>query len=573
MLSPRRHLLFRSVRLSPETAVVTVAVLALVGASGAEAAPKRITGKLTVRGYDVIALANGRAKSVRAKPRFKLRPSTRRSVTLHLRAPDGTYAGPIVVGAQKRGRRAILGVRAGARLRQVRVKAGKGYAKAKPRRKWRDPTLWGRARKRAPRANGVNFGRVLSKPRRGEVPGDLDLDGVPNRLDIDDDGDLVLDNLDAGDRSRRARAAAEGRPVFGVRSVLDLDIASTANANAAGLTDAQSDAAMRFLGLLQMPIISPGDSELDCGGVRDPVNTDGWSGGLVYCTRGGTGTFQGPGPGPPPPFPDDFDPDGDGDGTLPVTLSDGFGDYTFLNHGADSTQIGTGDVLIQRVTTNGAVTEYPAALEYVFASVPALASYEDERGNDVAIDYPVEPPAADGTTPGGRGSRENGLPLSDGPDADDDVEVKLNFWRPQRRPIAGEECLNQNPPCTWIDIGGLLYAIAIADIGYGCQQKSLSENDPSLSADIPRDQYGDNPLDRGGFIDLSPDRRADPTKTLSFTVNLSECLRSPFEKPPNDPPPSQSFQSGETRGISIAAYPVAGPNSGEAAQVIWFERQ
>ena len=40
-------------------------------------------------------------------------------VTLHLRAPNGTYAGPIVVGRRKKGKRAIVGVKAGARLGEL----------------------------------------------------------------------------------------------------------------------------------------------------------------------------------------------------------------------------------------------------------------------------------------------------------------------------------------------------------------------------------------------------------------------------------------------------------------------
>src|SRR4051794_4716244 len=84
-----------------------VRVLALcVGASflfldstDSESAEKKtISGKLSKRGYTVIALdSGGEAKSVLARRgKFKLRPTELR-VTLHLRAPDGTYAGPIVV--------------------------------------------------------------------------------------------------------------------------------------------------------------------------------------------------------------------------------------------------------------------------------------------------------------------------------------------------------------------------------------------------------------------------------------------------------------------------------------------
>ena len=59
---------------------------------------KPIGGKLSKPGYTLIALAdNGRATSVQVKGRrFKLRPPAS-EVTLQLRAPEGTYAGPIVL--------------------------------------------------------------------------------------------------------------------------------------------------------------------------------------------------------------------------------------------------------------------------------------------------------------------------------------------------------------------------------------------------------------------------------------------------------------------------------------------
>jgi hypothetical protein len=152
---------------------------------------KPITGKLSKRNYTVIALAaNGLAKSDRApRGKFKLR-SPAEKVTLHLRSPNGAYAGPIVVGKRKKGKRALVGVRAGAKL--GKVKLGKGYAKLKKRlaKKWLDANRTATAKKGVPIGAG-NFGRVRVKRLKG--PGaDVDLDGVPAPLDIDDDGDLIL---------------------------------------------------------------------------------------------------------------------------------------------------------------------------------------------------------------------------------------------------------------------------------------------------------------------------------------------------------------------------------------------
>ena len=121
-------------------ALALAAVLLATGADtglktgSASAATKRqlITGKLSKPGYTVIALArNGRARVKRApKGTFKLRPPADQ-VTLHLRASDGTYAGPVVVAgtwnlvkvAKKKLRRAET------KLKKAKARADKASGK------------------------------------------------------------------------------------------------------------------------------------------------------------------------------------------------------------------------------------------------------------------------------------------------------------------------------------------------------------------------------------------------------------------------------------------------------------
>ncbi len=88
----------RGVRLSTSCAAA-LALALLCAPTGADAqTPEPITGKLSRPGYTVIALAdNGQAVTDQAtNGAFKLKPPAS-EVTLHLRAPDGTYAGPIVL--------------------------------------------------------------------------------------------------------------------------------------------------------------------------------------------------------------------------------------------------------------------------------------------------------------------------------------------------------------------------------------------------------------------------------------------------------------------------------------------
>ena len=489
------------------------AVLALVGPAAVAARPAPSSGPLSQRGYTVIALdADGKATSVRAAHgSFSLRPPAGR-VTLQLRAPNGIYAGPVVIGSDQHGARAIVGVRAGARLGKITINVRRGYASIARRvaKRWVDTSRWARARKGVPIGAG-NFGRVRSKPPRVSPPGDLDADGVPDRLDIDVNGNLILNNVDRSTR-RQAHAAQADSPFF-IGANLVLSLSDTLNANAGAVTDAQIDAALSKHEWLALGIL-PGSPELDCGGAPDPNNPQGWIGGLSYCTRGGTGQASLPGypaPSTLQPFPACCDPDGDGFATLFNDSPNPPPGAFFFNPNATSSQIGTGDVLIERVTTNGVTSATPTMLPYIFDTAPALVSYDDGHGNSATVNYPV--PNRGPGVPG------NAFPVTAGPSGD--VAIKLTFWRPQRKSIAPE-------PGAWTDIGKLSYMANIQSVGTtdlppesrDCPQTAFSEDDPNLSP--PETFNAQN--NRGGVTDLAPDQPANPANTITYTLNLSKCL-------------------------------------------------
>ena len=508
------------------------AVVLAVAAPPADAVPKPITGRLSKPGYTVIALAsNGRARSVRARAgTFRLVPPATR-VTLQLRSPRGKYAGPVVVG--RKGTRAVLGVRAGARLGKVVVHAGYARVARRLRSASVDSARWARARKGVPIGVGV-FGRVRSKPPRHLVPpGDRDADGIPNVVDIDDDGDLIIDNVDRSRPARAAHAAQSPTDVkFGwVKSYLGLALFQTVNANSPALVDAIPAALPTYLNL--MIGIEPGDFvELDCGGSNQtPPRAEG----LSYCSRGGTGTTGDP---RRLPFPDGFDPDGDGMGNLtpsPTETSTGNGDF-FLAPGATPAQIGTGDTLIQRVTNrDGSRAQYTDTVQYLFTTVPAIVSTDDGQGDSANIEYPV-PYGGPGDIDG------DGLPVKAGPDGD--VRVTLTFWRPQRTPI---------PPETapWIDIGHLTYGMQIYGNGQQCPVSAFSNPVPPLAA-APA-AYA---LVGGAFIDQAGDQPANPANTLTFTIDLTKCLAAHH----------QSFGPGEKRSFDIQAKTCGGERCTSADQ-------
>ena len=158
-------------------ALIGACLLALlVASSPASAAREPISGKLTKAKYTVIALApGGKARLVRTRTgRFRVRPPAR-SVTLQLRGPNGGYAGPVVVG--RAGRRAILGVRPGARLGKVRVRRGFARVVRGVRRDWLDRDVRARAIRGVP-IGARRAGLVRSRGARGPRS-DRDLDGIP----------------------------------------------------------------------------------------------------------------------------------------------------------------------------------------------------------------------------------------------------------------------------------------------------------------------------------------------------------------------------------------------------------
>jgi hypothetical protein len=409
-----------------------------------------------------------------------------------------------VIGSDQQGAIAIVGVTAGARLGRITIDVRRGYARVARRvaKRWVDTSRWARARKGVPVGAG-DFGRVRSKPPRVSPPGDLDADGVPDRLDVDINGNLILNDVDRSTLSRALMAQAES-PFNITTSLFGGWYGDAVNANARAVTDADIDRSLATNEYVAIGLL-PGSPELDCGGAPDPNNPQGWIGGLSYCTRGGTGQMV-LAPGQFEPFLACCDPDGNGYGTLTNNSHMPAPGSFSLKPNATSSQIRTGDVLIQRVTTNGATTETPTMLPFVFATTLGLVGYDDEQGDAATISYPVDPWT-------GAGTFANPFQVAAGPNGD--VALKLTFWRPQRKSIPPE-------PGTWTDIGKLSYGANIQSVSgtnvqalNNCPQSAYSINDPNLSPG----QDG-NP----GVVDLATDQPANPANTITYTLNVTNCL-------------------------------------------------
>lgn len=524
-------------------------VACLCAAAPAAAKLKPITGKLSKPGYTVIALGYDGSAVSSAKRSFRIVPPASK-VTLQLRDARGHYAGPVVVGGK--GSTVVVGVRAGARLGTIRVL--NGYATARVKKQAIDRKRVAQARKGVPIGNGRDFGLVRSaKHGATGAGGDSDLDGVPDALDIDANGNLILNNVDKSTKRRAHIAQAPPgpggppkQPSFQVFSQIGAPIDISLNANATGISDAQIDALVQggtappyqplgtFLVFGGLP--TSGDVQLDCGG-------------LTYCSTGGTGLVRAPG-GPPDParaFPSCCDPDGNGWGSMEGQQGPG-GLEMDLYPKALSSQIKTGDTMIEHMSDG---TELPGTLNFVFNTTPALVSWTSTGGDAAQVTYPVK--AGSPQAPGDPGTRDNPFLVKAG--SDGNVQVTMTFWRPQRRAIAGA-----GEGDGFIDIGHLDWQSRLVGNGpnsvVDCQTGLLT-TDPNLTPT--------NDPNLAGFVDGASDAAANPASTLTYTLNFNACLNG------TNNTGHVTFASGDTIQLEIVARsPIGGDN---AAQQVYFKRQ
>jgi hypothetical protein len=490
-----------------------------------------VSGHLNVRGYTVALVGyNGKYVSGRSQT-FRLRAPAS-FVTVQLIDARGTYAGPVVFGGTSS--RVITGIKAGTNLGTIDVVAAKGYAHLarKLARKYLDPSRWAYAHRGVPIANGRNLGLVNFKGKRngGTGPGQDEAHlGIPNEFDIAVPGTHIIKELAPAQKYQRISAASRGlaraSAVGGFPaatgdwlSSLSVGMRETVNADASGITVSDINTEMQNQLNISLPVVeltNPNFSlvELNCNG-------------LSYCSQSGTGEaclncFTTPYPGQYAAFPAvSLDPaTGFGELIGPAVPNDGlispgsFGQAFVLYPHANSSQIGSGNVITTDATFGGVTTDTPQTLGFVFQTTPAITSYSDTAGHSGTITYPD-------TT--GFGSPD-GPPIQVATGPNGDVVVTLTFYRPQRPGVAGA---GEAP---FMDIGHLGYALSVLAPGQNqlqtpCDPSDYSNLSPTLSlitASLPA--TGPNAC---VLVDSAPDRAATPgsTSTLSFTVDLTRWL-------------------------------------------------
>ena len=497
--------------MTPRVTLAAVGLVVLGLAPAAAAKQKPITGSAP-KGYTVIALAdNGRATTAVAKPKFKIAPPAK-VVTLHLRDKSGGYAGPLVVGGK--GSSVIVGVKAGTDAGKLRTKRGYFLTKVAKR------SL--EARRTARAKNGVPLGALklglVTVPATGKAgPGrDLDLDGLPGAFDVDDDGDLKIDNVDrpATASTHTTQFPDQLHPWWVINAGLEVsfileDRGATQgaagyalNVNAAGPFAGDDDfkklqnTVMKDRGALLFGL-PDANAELDCGG-------------LSYCRAGGTGGAH----SRTKKYPEQFDADGDGLGSMPPLTAgeitegqDGLGTFSQFKPedvfgiapNAGDGEIASGDTFL-RVGSGDA--RYPLSLNTVFETVPAISGWGSHGTGAQGINYP--------TLRGGAGSESTPFELTLAA-GESDYFVNLNVWRPQRRPISAAEGSG------WIDQGGLEYTVVGKTVEQNRRVFACRGADylPNFDAVVGGERV----------VDVAPDRPTDPANQVAFFVNISQCLR------------------------------------------------
>jgi hypothetical protein len=483
-----------------------VALAIVVAAAVPASASVLIKGKVAGGKKFVVTAVSpaGQGVSVRTGRggKFKLgfHGSTARDASLSLIRASGRYFGPIVLS--RKGKRAYVRL-SGRSLDLGRVKVKRGYAviaKRLPRRAidWRQPVQadahgrpLGAGRLGVVRSTVEKRARLgVSRDTQGEDP---DADGIPNAFDADDDGDLVLDNVD------RDNSGESG----GVFSTLFARLEQSLNAHVGGVSRAAIDSILRS----SLNVIFFFDDQQLRGRSITGANVDCFA--LPYCGRGiGSAEISGTsesGPDLPRGRPwIEYDPDRDGLPNLESSRSnDGrpVHDMSILPH-ATTSQITPGDAYEVIFSTSGGTVMLPRILPPYFVTTPAIVGYDAGSGPQ-SLSYPV--------AAGAPGTDANPIAMSS-------ERLALTFYRPQRLAIAGAE------PGSFVDTGHLHYGIPLqADNREIACAGDYSNLSPTLSASAA--SSGDFAVQLFPLTDSADDQPPGSAGTLSFTIDLGSCFR------------------------------------------------
>jgi hypothetical protein len=497
-------------------------VLVATGFAAAPATAATVSGTLkSGKGYTIVVVqSNGKSKKLKVispKGTFKVKGVTLKGASLHLISATGQYWGPVVLAGTRT--KVYETIKGSGSLALGTVTRKKGYAVAvAPKKRYQTSAAYTvKAVKGKPvgasKLGRVKVGNGTSKLAGYNGPGkDADLDGIPGAFDIDDNGNLILDNVDrtgrAGKRLAQARVfgpalraicptpdqpqpAGCTQPTSSPPSSLPssataevklfsnfkLTDAISINANIAAITDLNPliAAAVPTTVTLATQVIGGATATLDCLG-----NT--------YCASHTVGSATYPLVNfAPATF----------TGTY-LDLATGPTGDAQISPGAAPADIGAGDAFIEMVGSSS----YPGTLNFVFNTAPALTSYNVGSGVQ-AVTYDASGVAATGMT--------QAAPITLAAGA---TSLTVTFWRPQREALSTETG-------TWTDIGGLNYRADTPNTPAGSTKHSCVG---AYSAATSNGAAVATTATSDGVLDPALDAQANVGNTVSWTIDLATCF-------------------------------------------------
>lgn len=521
----RHHIMVRKAACAMASAVIVLALLlvatALIPASAAAATVSGVVKN--GQGYRLLLVqADGTTKKATITATtgaFSIRGVRLGNASLQLVNAGGSYYGPIVLKATAT--KAFVFIKGSANLKIGTALLKGGYALVVKARAGRYQTLaayTAKAANRKPIGAG-KLGRVkTAKPQGLNGAGaDLDCDGVINAFDIDDNGNLIIDNVDrtgrgaerqragvsgpaaAAPRSTGARASQvpPGPPplftdgTFYIFSNFWLTGVTSINASIPGITDMEGLIARNLPTALSLATDFPVGDFAQLDGLGNSYIREHTLDGVTY------------------PLVNDSPPTYTADGLLNLTDNARHPGGSGIMPGALPSEIGSGDCFVETAADG---TKYPGTVNFVFNTAPALQSYQfDTNGAPTAVDYDEN------------GVRPQGNMLFMVPRGAS--RVTLTFWRPQRKAAPGEP----GSAGGWVDIGRLWYSVNLPS------PPLTGLDDPGSGTHDPTDAYSSAfangaPIPQspweGGVLDPAVDMPSDPANTISFTLDLAKCFSS-----------------------------------------------
>ena len=499
----------------PAASLSLLALFALSAGNAFAAASVRVEIKVSgadASGGSLLAISST-GKAVRTKLGSKtvslnVPKATISGTTLQLVSKSGRFLGPVVLASASGGKKAYLtlgkGAGANSSLKLGTATVKNGYAAlSKPlATKSLLTSSYATAVKGAPTGSGRLGLQKSSKTASaaqgsgsgGNIPAgtDPDHDGLTSNIDVDDNGNGILDNQDSAQRPTSA----------GLFATLNLRPGDAGtNLNATGVTEAQIDANVSGANTFGFIFyFGGGDLTAATGAYVD-------CGALSYCNSDtGTAVVGGLSESSPSvPRGElwrNWRPDGNpqGNGLEKITNNGQNAWAAGLQPRATTAQMAPGDLLNVVFRGAGGDVVTPVALPSYPVTVPAIKTVTS-GGVATAI--------LNGNSASPGSSASSAIPVSSAGD------LAFDYWRPQRRGIAGtgEGAL--------VDMGHLHYTITIGGL------RTAGGNEVRASQEFSCNADGQPVSPEGDFFgpaDPTGDAAPNAANTRTYSTNLRSCL-------------------------------------------------